>query len=314
VIDLSRTLFLLISKSGTTPEAIITYLYFRKKVTDSALKPADHFVFVTDIQSGALSEIIQKEKIKCFPHPANVGGRFSVLSVVGLLPACLVGIDIRKLLASARLMRDSFFSEDFSANLPYQLAAAQYLLYKKGKCINTIMPYSAKLERFGDWLMQLLAESTGKAKNNYGEIINVGITPTKALGTTDQHIQTQLFNEGPNNRLIMIIEAKEQKPDLIIPPAHPEIEAFTIYQNVDMKKIFDIEREANVEVFTKNNRPNLTITIDRVDESALGELFFLFEGATAFLGEFFEINVFDQPGVELSKVLTKEALTKLNSL
>ncbi len=311
VLDLSKTLFIVVSKSGTTPEPMTIYLYFRKKIEDKNLKIENHFVFVTDSVKGILNKIAKQEDIKTFAIPDNVGGRFSVLTPVGLLPASLVGIDIKEILRGAQTMRDMFLSNKFSENLPYQLATAQYLLYRKGKLINVLMPYSTKLDKFGDWFMQLLAESIGKAKNNYGEIINVGITPIKAIGTTDQHSQTQLYNEGPNNKMIMVIEVNEQKPDLLIPEVHTDIEKLSIYHNVKFKELYNISRKTNVEVFTKNNRPNLTISVDRVGEYALGELFLLFEGATAFLGEFFEINAFDQPGVELSKVLAKEGLRKL---
>lgn len=311
VLELSKTLFVVVSKSGTTSEPMSVYLYFRKKIDEANLQAREHFVFVTDSEKGVLNEIIKKDDIKKFVIPENVGGRFSVLTPVGLLPASLTGIDIRELISGAKDMRDRFLSVKFDENLPYQLALAQYLLYRKGKSINVIMPYSVKLDRFGDWFMQLIAESTGKAKNNYGEIINVGITPTKAIGTTDQHIQTQLFNEGPNNKLIMVVEVRDQDREMVVPTVHEDVEKLSIYQNVKFKDLYDIARKANVEVFTKNNRPNLTISIDKVDEYSIGELFMLFEGATAFLGEFFEINVFDQPGVELSKVLTKEGLVNL---
>lgn len=311
VLDLSKTLFVVVSKSGTTSEPMTLYLYFRNKLDEKGLGADKHFVFITDKEKGILNKIAEKDGVDKFSIPANVGGRFSVLTSVGLLPGCLSRADIGQMIKGALEMRERFLSLEFEENLPYQLALAQYLLYRKGKLINVLMPYSSKLDKFGDWFCQLIAESTGKAKNNYGEIINVGITPTKAIGTTDQHSQTQLYNEGPNNKLIILIEVEEQGKGTLIPGPKDGIEELSIYGNLKFKELMDTARRANVDSFTKNKRPNVSISVDRVDEYGLGQLFFLFEAATAFLGELFEINVFNQPGVELSKVLTKEGLKKL---
>ena len=300
VIDYSKTLFIVITKSGTTPEILSQYHYFRKNTEDKGLNPKEHFAFITDPEKGYLKEITNKEDIPTFEIPENIGGRFSVLTPVGLLPAKLIGIDIEKLIEGAKLMRDQFISENFTTNLPFQFATIQYLLGKKGKTMNVIMPYSQKLIRFADWYRQLLAESIGKKTNNAGEIVNVGLTPINALGVTDQHSQSQLYNEGPNDKLIIFIEETEEKYKLEIPK---------IYKNTTFKKLLDIELNATANSLTKNDRPNFKVQVNSVTEETLGSLFMLLEGATAFLGEFYGINTFDQPGVELSKNLTREALS-----
>ncbi len=300
VIDYSKTLFIVITKSGTTPEILSQYHYFRKNTEDKGLNPKEHFAFITDPEKGYLKEIANKEDIPTFEIPENIGGRFSVLTPVGLLPAKLIGIDIEKLIEGAKLMRDQFISENFTTNLPFQFATIQYLLGKKGKTMNVIMPYSQKLIRFADWYRQLLAESIGKKTNNAGEIVNVGLTPINALGVTDQHSQSQLYNEGPNDKLIIFIEETEEKYKLEIPK---------IYKNTTFKKLLDIELNATANSLTKNDRPNFKVQVNSVTEETLGSLFMLLEGATAFLGEFYGINTFDQPGVELSKNLTREALS-----
>jgi len=291
VIELSKTLFIVVTKSGTTTETISLYKYFRKKVEDAGHEPKEHFVFITDPKKGLLREIANKEDIPTFEIPENVGGRFSVLSPVGLLPAALIDIDINLIIQGARTMRDNFLSENPKENLTFQLATIQYLLSQKGKTINVLMPYSHHLIRFADWYRQLLAESIGKEEK--------GITPVKALGVTDQHSQLQLYNDGPNDKLIIFIEEKEF--------TNPEIPG----EKYSFKQLMDIEKNATAQSLTKQNRPNITIKIHRAKAAELGELFMLMQGSIAFLGEFFNIDAFNQPGVELSKKLTKESLEQI---
>ncbi len=305
VIDYQKTLFIVVTKSGGTPEILSQYYYFRKNIEDHGLMPKDHLVFVTDPQNGHLREVANLEGIPAFDIQQNVGGRFSVLTPVGLLPAALIGLDIDSLLDGARSMRDKFLSENFDDNLPFQLAAIQYLLEQKGKTINVIMPYSQRLIRLADWYRQLLAESIGKKLNDQGQEVYTGITPVNALGVTDQHSQSQLYNDGPNDKLILFIEVQDLGPQLPI-PQNP----ITYLEGVSFNKLMNTEKKATEESLTENDRPNITIQIDKVSAETLGELFLLFEGATAFLGEFYGINAFDQPGVERSKVLTKELLER----
>jgi len=296
VIDLSKTLFITISKSGGTAETLSEYFHFRKKIEDEGLEAKEHFVFTTG-KDGLLRETADKEGITTFDIPENVGGRFSVLTPVGLLPAALIGIDIDALLKGAREMRDKFLSKDAGENLPFKLATIQYLLDQKGKNINVMMPYSQKLYYLADWYRQLLAESIGKTPE-------VGLTPLKALGVTDQHSQSQLYMEGPNDKLIMFIEVKNFENELEIP--NPE--NIDYLENKTFTELINTEKRGTADALTQNNKPNLTIHIDEVNERNLGKLFLFFEGATAFLGEYYGIDAFNQPGVELSKKLTKEYL------
>ena len=313
IIDYKKTLFIVVTKSGTTPETLAQYFYFRSKTDAKKLDPKKHFVFITDPKKGLLREIANKEKIPSFEVPENVGGRFSVLTPVGLLPASLIGINIKKLITGAKKMRQKFLSKSTEENLPFQLAAIQYSLNKKGKTITVLMPYSQKLIRLADWYRQLLAESIGKKLDNQGKAVNVGLTPVNALGVTDQHSQLQLYNEGPNDKLIIFIETLKNGPTLKIPLPKNSDSDINFLKNTTFNKLFQVEKIATEQVLTANNRPNITIQIDQVNEESLGELFMLFEGSIAFLGEFFNINAYDQPGVELSKVLTKKMLSaKIN--
>jgi glucose-6-phosphate isomerase len=301
LMDSGKTLFIVVTKSGTTPETLAQYSYYSHKIYQKKLLPRDHFVFVTEQKNNLLRQIAKNENIRCFPIPENVGGRFSVLTAVSLLPARLIGIDIEKLLLGAREMRDSFLNADFKTNLPYQLALTQYLLAKKGKKINVLMPYSQKLIRLADWYRQLLAESTGKE--------NKGLTPVSALGVTDQHSQSQLYNEGPNDKLLMFINVENLGPCMPV-PAMIKSSGSIFPDGLTFNRLMHTEMEGTVASLTKNKRPNITINIPEVDEFNLGELFMLFMGATAFLGEFFKINAYNQPGVELSKKITRELLQK----
>lgn len=304
-IDYSKTLFIVATKSGTTPETLFSYFYFRKKCDEKKLSIHEHFVFITDPEKGFLREISNEEKITTFDTPQNVEGRFSILTPVSLLPAKLIGIDITKILAGAKTMRNRFLSENNDENLPYQLAKIQYELYKKGKIINVLMPYSQKLIGLADWYRQLLAESIGKNEKT-------GITPVNALGVTDQHSQLQLYNEGPNDKLIIFIEVKNLGPEIQIPNIYPEKEeAKFLEKGLTFNKLMEIEKKSTEQSLTKNSRPNLTILLNEVTEESMGELVMLLMGSVAFLGELFGINAYDQPGVEASKKLTKEAILKL---
>lgn len=310
-LDYAKTLFLVITKSGNTPETLAQYFYFRREVEAKGLPAADHFVFVTDPTKGFLREMAGAEPaIRTFPVPPTVGGRFSVLTAVGLLPAALIGIDVDELLRGARRMRDRFLSPNFKENLPFQLAAAQYLIAQKGKTQHVFFPYAQHLLRFGEWYCQLVAESLGKAQNEKGEIVNMGLTPLTALGVTDQHSRLQLYQEGPNDKLFLFVEAETLAPSLEIPlpEAAAEHPAVSYLKGVTFDHFLHSALEGTRRSLTENHRPNLTLRVDSISPESVGELFMLFQGAVAFLGEFFGINAFDQPGVERSKILTRQLL------
>lgn len=296
-IDFSKTLFIPISKSGGTAETLSEYFYYRSKIEKMGLNPKDHFVFVTDPNVGWLREMGQKEEIPMFDIPPNVGGRFSVLTPVGLLPAALIGINIDELIAGAKLQRESFLSTNFEQNLAYQLAAIQYATSRQGKNINVMYPYSQRLIALADWYKQLLAESIGKTEE-------IGITPVRAAGVTDQHSQSQLYMDGPFDKLIIFIKVEKFSKEVQI---GYEEEGHYLH-NLTFNKLMHTELKGTADALTEKQKINMTIQVSEVNATTIGELFMLFEGSVAFLGEFYGINAFDQPGVELSKVLTKQYL------
>ena len=308
VINFEKTLFLVVSKSGGTPETLAEYFYFRDLCEEKGLDIKEHFVFITDPKKGLLRKVANEEGIRAFDVPGNVGGRFSVLTNVSLIPAKLIGIDIDAILEGAREAKESFLNTNFDQNLPFQLANIQYSLDKKGKFLNVLIPYSHKLIRFSDWYRQLLAESIGKAFNDLGKKVNTGLTPINALGATDQHSQNQLYNEGPNDKFFMFIKINDFGKTIQIPYLHPNEESANFLRNIDFRQLIHTEMHGTIHSLVRNDRPVLVIEIERIDAKTLGTLIMFFKCATAFLGELYEINAFNQPGVELSKQLTKKLL------
>ncbi len=307
VLKLDRTLFLIISKSGGTPETIAQYMFFRDLSDKAGLTASEHFVFVTDPSEevSLLRRMGKQEGITMFDIPPSVGGRFSVQTAVGYLPAALIGIDIKALNDGLKDMRNSFLSTNVDQNLAYQLACVQTGAYLKEKPMNIIMPYHTKLRQFGAWCVQLIAESTGKFKADGS---SVGITPIPSLGVTDQHSQVQLFAEGPNDKLVIFIKVENFKEEVHIPVIIDDKKT-NFLEGCSFKDLLHAEGQGTAQALTENDRPNITITIPELTPYYLGQLFMLFEGATAFWGEFFEINAFNQPGVERGKVLTRELLS-----
>lgn len=296
-----NALILVISKSGETPEIVAQYMFFKSAqnffVTRS---PKKNFVFITG-KKGFLREEAVREGIRVFDIPENVGGRFSVMTPVGLLPALLMEeINVEGLIRGNDDYTEQFLSEKFEENLSFQLAAIQYLLYQKGVNINVLIPYSGRLKTFGEWYAQLLAESIGKN--------GIGITPVGAVGVTDQHSQVQLYNEGPRDKLITFVEIKKHEEEDTIPEEGVNDPKFNYLKGVSFAELLSTEFAATRDAVTSYGKANITITIDKVDEYHLGGLFMLFEGAIAFLGEFFGVDAFNQPGVELGKRLTKKYL------
>jgi glucose-6-phosphate isomerase len=323
-VNLEKTLFLVQTKSGSTPETLAQYFYFRQWVDNLYLPAKEHFVFVTDPEDGYLRQVAQEEGIPSFPIPSNVGGRFSVLSSVGLLLAGLLNLDIEHLLAGAKAVVNTYFYgteslEDGSYGLKlaegwwvdrsaYELASMQWSLYKQGVNMTVLMPYSNRLQTLAKWYTQLLSESIGKKYNLEKKVTHTGITPVPALGATDQHSQLQLFQEGPTDKLIMFVEVQNHQSQRYLPEEYTNLEKFNFLQNRSLEDLIQAELQGTRQSLTESEKPNVTLSIPRVDEYSLGGMFMFLELSVAFLGEFLNINTFDQPGVERSKILTKKIL------
>jgi glucose-6-phosphate isomerase len=256
-------------------------------------------VFITDPKAGALRPLAESIGVQALDIPPNVGGRFSVLTPVGTLPAALIGIDVAALLKGAKDMAARCDSADLSANPAGVFATLQWLAdTRKGKSITVLMPYSDPLRDFAAWFVQLWAESLGKLKPDGS---SVGQTPLAALGATDQHSQVQLFMEGPKDKVVTFLAVEERATDVTIPGGFNEVKELGYLDGHSLGELIDIEQRATAGALAKRGRPNLTIYLDRVDEWHVGALIMLFELATAYAGQLYDVDAFNQPGVELGK-------------
>jgi glucose-6-phosphate isomerase len=262
-----------------------------------------HFVFVTDPEKGALRTIARAESIPALDIPPNVGGRYSVLTPVGILPAALTGMDTSALLAGSADIARRCESEMLPQNPAGTFATLQFLADTKlGRHIHVLMPYSDPLRDIADWFVQLWAESLGKHKtpNDAG----IGPTPLAALGATDQHSKVQLFMEGPPDKTVSFIAVDDEAVQLEIPKLHSDVKELGYLGGHRLGELLDIERRATAGALARRGRPNLTIHVDKPDARQLGSLFMFLEIATIYAGELYGINPLDQPGVELGKQFT----------
>jgi glucose-6-phosphate isomerase len=301
-----RTLVVVVAKSGGTAETVATFLIVREWLTAAlGRKAAARIVAVTSEGRGDLAALAEREGYQTFPIPLNVGGRFSVFSAVGLLPAALVGIDIRKLARGAAAMTHRCWQQDLDENVALRAALYHWLVWtRKNKTIQVAFPYSNRLWGAAFWFRQLWAESLGKARNRKGELVNVGQTPVAALGATDQHSQVQLYIEGPNDKMFSFWAIGKFAQPGRIPRAKTGLPAFDVLGGKTLEKLIDAERRATAAALVEAGRPNCTFTLGRMDEEHLGGFLQMLEFETAFMGELLDIDAFNQEGVELGKKLT----------
>lgn len=304
-IDITKTLFNVISKSGSTSETMSQFMIIKQLLEEKLGKDAkNHIVCTTDKENGNLIKIAKDEDYKTFIIPSGVGGRFSELTPVGLLPAAFCGIDIKAMLLGAGYMDTLCKNEDIYKNPGYMYAILNYLSIQKGKNMCVVMPYADSLKYISDWYAQLWAESLGKKYDNDGNIVNVGSTPIKALGVTDQHSQVQLYSEGPNDKIIIFMGVDKYKKSITIPKIYQDIKSLGFLGGITQDDLIKTEQIATEFALLKSGKSTMTITLPEVNEFTLGQVLYLFEVATAFMGELLNINAFDQPGVEEGKNAT----------
>ena len=306
-IDLRTTLFNVVSKSGTTAETMAQFLIVREKLAQ--VFPDDgyrrHLIFTTDPAKGVLRQLADAEDIATLPIPENVGGRFSVLSAVGLLPAALIGIDIKRLLQGAADMDERCRTEDLSANPAGMFAMLQFLAHTSaGAPIHVMMPYSDRLYLTADWFRQLWAESLGKRQTRDHRDVFTGPTPVKALGATDQHSQVQLYMEGPFDKTVTFLSVESDAIDLTIPPLYSDIPALGYLGGHTLAELLNAERTATAAALASAGRMNMTIRLPALDAYSMGQLLMMLQIATVYAGALYGVNPLDQPGVELGKELT----------
>jgi glucose-6-phosphate isomerase len=299
-----RTVFCVISKSGSTVETGCQFMIAQQWVREAVGDPwREHFILITDPLSGNLRKLAESEGFRSLSIPERVGGRFSLFTPVGLLPLAAAGVDIKAVLAGAADMAERVCREDFLQNPAYLNAALQYLAYGKGLKISVMMPYSDRLRDIADWYRQLWAESLGKKYSLSREIVHAGPTPVKALGTTDQHSQVQLYMEGPFDKVVTFLAPADYGTDTTI-PSFPLSPALSYLEGRSLGELIRAEREATAMALTKNGRPNCTITLPAVTPETVGALIYMFEVQTLFAGGLWGIDPLDQPGVEEGKEFT----------
>ncbi|MCP5454802.1 MAG: glucose-6-phosphate isomerase [Thermotogae bacterium] len=303
-INPATTLFNVISKSGTTAEAMSNYLIARGILESYGLKPQENILFTTDPENGILRKIALDEGFKTLEIPPEVGGRFSVLTPVGLVSAIAGNIDIIDLFNGAKDMYERVTVKNIMENPAALNAVIHYILNSKGFSMSVMMPYSNRLFLLADWYRQLWAESLGKEVNLKGEKINAGQTPIKALGATDQHSQVQLYNEGPYDKVFTFLKLEKFQRDITIPKIHGEFDELSYLGGAKLSELLNNELDGTEYAITQHNRPNMKVIFPEINAYNVGQFFYVYEFTTAIMGKLLEIDAYNQPGVELGKKVT----------
>jgi glucose-6-phosphate isomerase len=304
IIKPEETLFNFITKSGATVETMAQFLIIVNLLKDTVGKDyKQHVITTTDAEKGVLRDITTREGFQSFIIPGGVGGRYSVLTPVGLFSAAISGVDITALLDGAAYMDKACQTNSLWEN-PAMMGAALYFLShtKKGKNIFVMMPYSNALSGAADWFCQLWAESLGKKFSLQKSVVHTGSTPVRAVGVVDQHSQLQLYMEGPYDKVITFWAIKHFSKNVPITHENETEQELSYLKGHSLNDVMAAEFEGTRLALTEQKRPNCTILLDELSAFTLGQLFYLYELQTAYAGKFYNINAFDQPGVEAGKI------------
>ena len=308
VIDPETTVFNVITKSGSTSETMSQLLTVMRILIDrfgeEHLK--DRLIATTDAVNGNLIKIAKQYGLTTFYVPEGVGGRFSEMCPVGLLPAAVCGVDIEEMLKGAALMDKLCDNDNIEENPALMYALLEVAAMRRGANIGVLMPYADSLKYFADWYAQLWAESLGKKKD--GE--RFGQTPVKSLGVTDQHSQVQLYTDGPYDKTVTFLGVEKYRTEFTIPHAADDYPNVAFLSGHTFNELISAERRATEHAVTVSGHMNKTILLPEVNANTIGQLMMLFELATAYAGELLGINAYDQPGVEEGKNMTYALLGK----
>ncbi len=283
-----------ISKSGGTVETALSFRLFQEKA--KALYGAEHnkyIVAITDKENGKLKSIVDKEHYESFVIPDNVGGRYSVLTPVGLLPAAVIGVDIEQLLAGAKYMKSICLDQNYLQNPAYMYAVLQHLSYKKGHNISVMASWAKSLENVGYWYDQLCAESLGKE--------NQGRTPVAIVNNRELHSRGQELQDGAHNTVVTNLFVEKSHRDIIFAKNEEDMDALNYLAGKSVKSMQHGAMEGTNYAYAKDQRPTMNVLIPELNAFTLGQIFYLFEVATVIEGYLNQINPLDQPGVEAYK-------------
>jgi len=299
-IDLKTALFIIISKSGTTVESISVLKYLLNIVPLSSKR----YVVITD-NGSPLQKFGENADLKIFNIPDNVGGRYSVLSAVGLVPLSIIGVDIEALLRGAKRLKEEFFNRENSHSLLQK--ASFYARNSEKYTSNCLFSYSAIFEKFNSWYVQLWGESLGKKQLHSN--LNVGLTPIGLIGPTDQHSFLQLIMEGKSDKSVTVIKIKEFNTEMQIPDISlPHLENLNNLNSLEFSQLINMQCDSTVEALDKIGVPVDVIEIGKVHEESIGQLMYYYELLTAVVAKQLDINAYDQPGVELGKKILKSKM------
>ncbi len=284
-----------ISKSGTTTEPAIAFRIFREILENKyGIDEARSRIYVTtDKEKGALKTLADKEGYEKFVIPDNVGGRYSVLTAVGLLPIASAGIDINKLMQGAQNAQMRYNDKDLKYNECYQYAVTRNILYKLYKNIEILVNYEPKMHYFTEWWKQLYGESEGKDEK--------GIFPAGVDFTTDLHSMGQYIQEGRRNLFETVIRIENSKTDIVINNDEDNLDGLNYLTGKSLDYVNKKAMEGTIKAHVDGDVPNIVINIEKLDEENIGELIYFFEKACAVSGLILGINPFNQPGVEKYK-------------
>lgn len=303
-LDPERTAVNVVTKSGSTAETMANLLvvldWMEKRLGPGHVR---RWSATTDSKKGDLLVLARRLGIPTLPVPENVGGRFSVLTAVGLVPAAFLGVDVAALVEGARAMRDHCWRAKPERNVAVVGAVLLYLMAtRRRRAIQVLMPYSDNLVHLADWYRQLWAESLGKRLDRRGRTVETGQTPVTSLGATDQHSQVQLYVEGPHDKVVTFLEVASFRKDVRIPRLHGDLASLGYLGGRTLGELLAAERRGTEIALAAAGRPSFTYRIPSISAHTLGQLIYLFEFQTALSGELYGIDAFDQPGVEAGKV------------
>ena len=298
-LDPSRTAIAVISKSGGTIETAALFRILLPWVRRGAGSEwARRLVLVTDRVRGALRPLVDAWGVASLPVPDDVGGRFSVLTAVGILPAAYRGLDVTSLIEGARAMSEVVRVRSVEDNPAWAFAAVHDVWWPRAT-VSVLLTYSERLALLGAWFMQLWGESLGKPLPQGGAY---GWTPSCARGPADQHSQLQLWQEGPADRIVTVVRVEDHGEEVLVPALEgPEDGVAPYLSTVSLSDLLDAERRGTSAALVSAGRPVLSLTLPRIDAHVIGQLVMFLETATAITGLLRGINPFDQPGVEAGK-------------
>jgi glucose-6-phosphate isomerase len=306
-VDLQRTIFNVVSKSGDTAETLARFLIIRDRLMREfgAVDYKEHLIVTTEATRGSLRQIVNDEGFRSLAVPPDVDGRFSALTAVGLFPAAAAGIDVEMLLAGAAMMDQRMrAAESPLADPALVLAGALRTLARtRDARIVVLMSYAERLAGVGDWFCQLWGESLGKAQDRTGRMVEHGQTAVRARGSADQHSHLQLYLEGPRDKVVLFVRVDDHGEPLDVPAAYQDLEEVGCLGGNSLTALLNGSQRATEFALARRGRPSATISLPEVNPFTVGQLVYLLEMATIASGWLAGIDPFGQPAIEQAKEL-----------